>query len=417
MQMTTYNPNGLKVIDYRSAKPLQENLKDLHAEQHDQLLNILTNRGFKQPLNLWHKGDDFFLMDGHQRQRVMIKNDLNDNGSYEVPYFVTEAATKKEAVEQLLEITSQYGKTTPDGLDELASMYELELGDLDIHFDAIDMDKFLDDHMDADEADDEAPEVDEVNPPVSVLGEVYQLGAHRLMCGDSTSLEAVERLMNGAKADMVFTDPPYGMDLDTDFTSLEARGEFKDRSGGSACSKVIGDSGDYDPTHIFNMFGYCKEVFLWGADYYAQTIPERKQGSWLVWDKRVTESLDKAVGSGFELCWSRTKHKRELVRITWSGVFGFNRSEDGDNRVHPTQKPVKLCTWFIQKYSAKGQTVVDLFGGSGSTLVSCEITGRTCYMAELDPKYVDVIRKRFAKHIGAEDWQAATPSIEAVYAS
>jgi len=142
MQVTIHNPNKLPLIDYRVAKPLQGNLKDLSTKQHDKLLNVLKTRGFTQPLNLWHKGADFFIMDGHQRCRIMLGQDMNDNGSYEVPYLVTEAATKKEATAQLLEMTSQYGKVTPDGLDELAAINGLELEEMDIHFDAIDLDKF-----------------------------------------------------------------------------------------------------------------------------------------------------------------------------------------------------------------------------------------------------------------------------------
>ena len=408
MQMTIHNPNKLPLIDYRVVKPLQENLKDLHAAEHDKLLNILTvTRGFKQPINLWHKGDEFFLMDGHQRQRVMLKNDLSDDGSYDVPYLVTEAATKKEAVEQLLEVASQFGKTMVDGFDELTSMYELDLSSLDVHFDAIDMDKFLDDHLDADEADDEAPEVDEVNPPVSVLGEVYQLGAHRLMCGDSTSLEAVERLMDGAKADMVFTDPPYGINLDSATSKLQ-RNKDGWVSNTKDYGKILNDDKPYDPSHIFEMFD-CKEIFLWGADYYTKLLPDN--GSWTIWDKREENSSDTMLGSMFEVCWSKTKHRKEIIRVRWVGILG-TESQDIRSRVHPTQKPLQICAPFINKYSKKDNIIVDVFGGSGSTLIACERAERTCYMMELDPKYADVIRKRYAKHIGAEDWQAVTPAVE-----
>ena len=402
--MAIHNPNKLPTIDYRKVQPLQENLKDLHTEQHDQLMRILTNRGFKQPLNLWHKGDEFFLMDGHQRQRVMIKNDMNDNGNYEVPYFVTEAATKKEAVEQLLEITSQYGKTTPEGLDELASLYELELGELDIHFDAIDMDKFMDDLVEDDEADDEAPEVDEVNPPVSKLGEVYQLGAHRLMCGDSTSLEAVEQLMEGAKADMVFTDPPYGVSYQSNMRTKSAK------------FAIIENDNQLITEWIAPTLAVSKGfVFIWTtwkvlAEWLAITKPIGEMTNMIVWDKggggigdlQGTYSTDHEIALVFN-------RGAKLTGKRLGSVWGFNK--DGSSTyVHPTQKPVALGVQAMQTTTNRGDRVLDVFGGSGSTLIAAEKLGRICYMMELDPKYCDIIRKRYAKYIGQEEqWQEVTP--------
>ena len=103
-------------------------------------------------------------------------------------------------------------------------------------------------------------------------------------------------------------------------------------------------------------------------------------------------------GSGFELVWSKSKHKQDIVRIKWAGVFGTEQEFD-KKRHHPTQKPIALSAWFINKCSEAGQSIVDLFGGSGSTLIAAEQTNRNCYMMELDPKYCDVIRKRYENYI------------------
>lgn len=137
--MKIHNPSSLPTIDYRLVKPLQGNLKDLHTEQHDQLLHVLEQRGFTTPLFVWPHPTtgDLYLLDGHQRQRVMTINELSDDGNYEVPYVIVEAPDERTAKEMLLEITSQYGKITQEGLDELLSTAELELDDLDIHFDAL----------------------------------------------------------------------------------------------------------------------------------------------------------------------------------------------------------------------------------------------------------------------------------------
>ncbi len=246
---------------------------------------------------------------------------------------------------------------------------------------------------------DEAPEPEENS--VTVEGDVWLLGRHRLMCGDSTIIDSVEKLMGSQKADMVFTDPPYGMFLDADYSDMKSK--FKGSTGGKKYNNVIGDHDDFNPDFIhtiFAVFDYCKEIFLWGADYYSDLIPERNKGSWVVWDKRGDESADKMFGSTFELCWSKARHKRMLARIKWAGIFGLEKEHD-KKRVHPTQKPVDLITWFFDYYSMQEKRViVDLFGGSGSTLIACEKTSRDCRMMELDPKYCDVIIKRWQDFTG-----------------
>ena len=147
---------------------------------------------------------------------------------------------------------------------------------------------------------DDVPEAPE--EPITKPGDLWILGNHRLLCGDSTDVLAVERLMDGKKADMVFTDPPYGMKLDTDYSSMEGKLGIK---AGKSYKPVAGDNDDFKPELIqtlFGLFGYCEEVFLWGADYYAELLVEKNEGSWIVWDKRRDEKQDKGFGSTFELC-------------------------------------------------------------------------------------------------------------------
>ncbi len=239
---------------------------------------------------------------------------------------------------------------------------------------------------------DEPPEVSS-DPPVSQLGEIYQLGRHRVMCGDSTDKASVELLMNGVKADMVFTDPPYGMDLDTDYSKLKS-GEGKSIKH----SKVIGDDKPYDPKPLFDMFGYCKEIMLFGADYYLPRIPEWDKGNWIIWDKRETENYDKVIGSSFEVLWTKVKRRKEILRYEF--VSWGKRMEDGE-KTHPTMKPVKLLSRILNMTDCK--IIIDVFLGSGSTLIACEQTDRTCYGMELDPKYVDVIRKRYWKFVNGSE--------------
>jgi len=240
--------------------------------------------------------------------------------------------------------------------------------------------------------------------PVTKPGDVWLLGDHRVMCGDSTSIDAVDTLMGGVKADMVFTDPPYGMFLNTDYDKMFG-GDNRHKKTGNRFDDVKGDHEDFDPEFIntiFAAFDYCKEIFLWGADYYIDLIPARNSGSWVVWDKRCDEKMDKVVGNTFELCWSKAKHKRMVARILWSGHHGMQK-DDTRTRVHPTQKPVELVEWFFDYYSMQDKRIVaDLFGGSGSTLIACEKTSRDCRMMELDPKYCDVIVKRWQDFTGEQ---------------
>jgi DNA modification methylase len=231
-------------------------------------------------------------------------------------------------------------------------------------------------------------------------GEVWQLGEHRLMCGDSTDADAVAKLMNGERADLVFTDPPYGMNLDTDYSSMQGFGQ-----GGKYDA---GHVDDFTPDMVQAVLDLnAKETFIWGADYFAELIPNRNDGSFIVWDKRANdggtieqdESSDKMFGSCFELCWSKTKHKRDIARVKWAGMFGMNQTTDA-KRVHPTQKPIALVAWFLNRYGKEGDIVADIFGGSGSTMIACEQLGRKCRMMELDPHYCTVIIARWEKLTG-----------------
>jgi DNA modification methylase len=268
---------------------------------------------------------------------------------------------------------------------------------------------------------DEAPEVDDSEPPISKLGEVYKLGRHRVMCGDSTDFGQVSDLLDGQTVDMVYNDPPYGMFLNADYSDMKNNLDFakaKGFTGGKKYDDVIGDHDDFNPLFIelpLSYFGYCKEIIMWGANYYAEILPERNKGSWFVWDKRLDDSADKMYGSTFELAWSKAKHKQDTVRVKWAGVFGTEKEFD-HKRHHPTQKPIELSAWFINNFSKSGNNVVDLFLGSGSTLIACEQTDRTCYGMELDCRYVDVIRKRYAKFIQPdnqlpENWEELTAAI------
>jgi DNA modification methylase len=245
-------------------------------------------------------------------------------------------------------------------------------------------------------------------------GDIWQLGEHRLMCGDSTVITDVEKLMNGEKADMVFTDPPYGMGLNTDWSGAKSNLKFYKEKGcqetGNKYEQGLVD--EFTPeiiSNLFACFNYVKEIFLFGADYFAELLPNKNNGSWIVWDKRSNDGTneeyinqsDKMFGSCFELCWSKNKHRREIARVKWAGIFGTEKEFD-KKRCHPTQKPSALVKWFLDRYSKDNELIVDLFGGSGSTLIACEQLHRKCRMMELDEHYCDIIIQRWENLTGKQ---------------
>ena len=333
-----------------------------------------------------------------QAQKLNIPTKIIEtDGTQLVVVKRTDLNTNDEKRKQLAIMDNSTSDSSEFDLDSLQADFDVEqLQDwgLDVEFESLEEQEIIED---------EVPEEVETK---CKLGDIWQLGSHRLMCGDSTSITDVEKLMDGTKADMVFTDPPYGMNLDTDYSSMKSE-IFKGGIGGKKYEQGMVD--DFKPemiSTILTTFDYVKEIFLWGADYFAELLPNKNDGSWVVWDKRANGdndlekdlSSDKMYGSCFELCWSKNKHKRDIARIKWAGIFGMYGEDK--KRFHPTQKPQELVKWFLDRYSKEKQTIVDLFGGSGSTLIACEQLDRKCYMMELDPKYCDVILQRWENLTG-----------------
>lgn len=383
--------------------PYARNSRTHSDEQVAQIAASIKEWGWTTPVLVDDTGQ---IIAGHGR--IMAARKL---GMSEVPVIVAEGWTEAQ---KRAYVIADNKLALNAGWD--SEMLALEFGELEgLGFD-LELTGFTLDEIDAlkplelteglaDE--DEVPEAPA--DPVTKLGDVWVLGKHRLMCGDSTSIDAVDALMQGGKADMVFTDPPYGMFLDTDYDSMFAADKAH-RKTGKRFTEVAGDHEDFAPeliTTIFAAFPDAREVFIWGADYFADLIPGRKDGSWVVWDKRCNENMDKVSGNTFELCWSKQKHKRLIARIMWSGHHGMQK-DDTKTRVHPTQKPVQLVAWFFDNWGKECKTVVDLFGGSGSTLIACEKTGRIARLMELDPKYCDVIVKRWQDFTGKKATIEAT---------
>ena len=228
--------------------------------------------------------------------------------------------------------------------------------------------------------------------PITKLGDIYQLGKHRLMCGDSTSIDAVEKLVNNTKIDLCYTDPPYG---------INEKGNRTARNTGLAKNHNFKDFKDDTIDYAVEAYQIVEGALniprqvWWGANYYCHALPQ--SNNWFVWDKRVDDKM-KDTQSDCELAWVKSKWSSvRIFRHLWKG---FNKdSERNQPRVHPTQKPVSLAEWSFD-YFKEVSTVLDLFGGSGSTLMACEKTNRSCFMMEFEPHYCDVIVKRWEEFTG-----------------
>jgi len=224
-----------------------------------------------------------------------------------------------------------------------------------------------------DVVEDEVPDVPA--DPITQPGDLWILGDHRLLCGDSTKSEDEARLMNGAGIDTLIMDPPYGIDWEgSNASTLEWGG-------------IANDTGTLNLTPLLIRSGV---VVSFGANCYPHQLPHR--GRWIVWDKRVNENADRMLGSPFEMAWTNSLTGFDKIyRIMHGGAV----NADGHNarRVHPTQKPVRLMASIIEDF-ATGD-VIDLFLGSGTTLIAAEQLNRRCYGMEISPVYCDVIVKRW----------------------
>lgn len=375
-----YNCAYTKLVELNKLIPHPDNANDHPQSQIKWLADIIDYQGQRSPIVVSTRSG--FITKGHGRLMALKELqwekaavDFQDYESEAMEYADIQAdnAIALQAELNLAKINEDFVKYGP----------ELDIRMLGIEGFELEPIEKLDPLTD----EDEVPEVK--HDPITKRGDVWLLGDHRLLCGDSTMIDDVEKLMNGEKADMVFTDPPYGIDLDTNYVSNE-------KVRGNSYSKIIDDDKEYSAAFLCEYFGNI-EQFWWGANYYQETLP--KGGSWVVWDKSNVEQ-DKAIGSDFEICYSLKKHKNRFYRKLWKG---FTAKERNERRVHPTQKPIDMIKWFFDEYGKESSLVVDNFLGSGSTLIACEKTNRKCYGMELDEKYCDVIINRYMDHTGRDD--------------
>jgi DNA modification methylase len=353
----------------------------------DKIAGAIKEFGFRIPVVAKSDG---LVVDGHLRLKAAKKLGLT-----EVPVILADDMTDTQIKAFRISVNRMADFAEWDN-----EMLALELGEIgDLGFD-LDLTGFTADEIAAlmplelepgltDE--DSVPEVPE--QPVTVLGDVWVLGKHRLMCGDSTSIDAVDKLMDGQKADMVFTDPPYGVEYQSNrrtksakFDVLANDDKFLDIAPilevFSKGWMFVWTSWKVQNTWIdqFESFGYPNNIVIW-----------HKPGGG-IGDLKKTFISDYEVA----LVWHRGA---ELEGKRIGSVWKINK-DSSMTYVHPTQKPVALAEEALDKTTKSKAIVMDLFGGSGSTLIACEKTNRIARLMELDPKYCDVIVKRWQDFTG-----------------
>lgn len=381
-------PQKIEILPAADLVPYARNSRTHDDAQVAQIAASIKEFGFTNPILI---DEDGGIIAGHGRLSAARKLGIDEVPCLRLGHLTDAQKRAYVIADNRLALNAGWD-------EEMLKVEFAELGDLGFDleltgFDAKEIDVFLADPLEAGLTDDDAvPEVPE--EPTTKLGDVWQLGRHRLMCGDSTSIDAVDRLMDGGKADMVFTDPPYGID-------------FKPPRG--THGKILNDAlegRDFDD--------FLDAVF---SCLVAAMKPDTYAFVWTGWSKigAFEKSLQKVfkiqamhvwVKNNFGIgYYSRPKHEPFYLCLNGKPVYPANAPADVweakkvYKTVHSCEKPVDLIVNILDTYH-KNSTVLDSFGGSGSTLIACEKTGREARLMELDPKYCDVIIKRWEDYTG-----------------
>ena len=379
--------------------PYVNNSRTHSEEQVNQIVASINEFGFTNPLLIDEKDN---IIAGHGRLLASKKLKME-----QVPCIVLSGLTEAQKKAYII---ADNKMALNAGWDEELLKLELENLkelDFDLELTGFNVDE-LDDIFQVQEEQEVIEDDFDIEPPEepkAKLGDIYQLGNHRLMCGDSTSEEDVAKLMNGTKADMVFTDPPYNVD----YSNAERPKASKTDLGRIKNDTMSEDDFIYFLGEIYKRLDENTKdnssFYIWYAS--KETIPfySALLETNIILNQQIIWKKPMLLGRG-KYQWA---HEPCIFAIKGSPYFTEDRTKttvwdfggyDKSKNVHPTQKPLFLPAEAINNSSKREDIVLDLFGGSGSTLIACEQLNRKCYMMELDPKYVDVIINRWETFTG-----------------
>lgn len=383
------NRLNVEYIPVGKLKPYDKNTRKHEDYDVSQIAKSIEQYGFNDPIGIW--GKDNIIVEGHGRLLAAKKLGMD-----KVPCIRLDNLTDEQRREYAI-MHNKTAELSAWDFDLLAA----EIPELD--FSGFDIDWGLPaDEEETEITEDEPPEVDEEHEPICQLGDIWQLGEHRLMCGDSTDKITIEKLLEGnfGKIDIVLTDPPY---------NVAYKGKTKDEL------EIENDAMEQEEFEGFlsSSFEIINETLKKGGAFYIWHA-SRSQREFenalnnvglqvrqqLIWVKNSMVLGRQDYQWRHEPCfygWKEGTHDWYSDRKQTT-VLEFDRPTA--NKEHPTMKPISLMAYQIKNSTKKGDIVFDGFGGSGSTLIACEQTGRKCYTCEIDPKYCDVIIKRWENLTG-----------------
>lgn len=433
------NCTGSDTIQLHELTEFQGELKERSAGDVEKIIKSIKKHGFSFPFFVWKNDGKNNVLDGHGRIKALQQMAAAGEEIPALPCVYISAKDEAEAKEKLLKLNSQYGHMTADSVAAF-------LGDIKIDFDELALpDGVLDlGKLEPEETkdDDEAPALKPDEVADSQRGQLYRLGRHFLYCGDSTSAEDMAALMQGTRADLIVTDPPYNVDYHGG-TGLNIKNDNMDDANFhaflvaayTAMFSVLKAGGAFYIWHadvkgaIFRNAlkeagGQLRQCIIWvknalclgRSDWQWRHEPclyGWKNGANHYWDGRrdlttvYDEKPDYKKMSKEELLQEITKLRGDNLPNTI-----IYEDKPARNEEHPTMKPVKLFQRLIKNSSKEDDAVLDPFGGSGTTIIACEKLNRTAYVMELDPHYCDVIRRRWTQWAEENGVNAGTGALK-----
>jgi DNA modification methylase len=353
------NPNNPRIIKDNKFKQLVKSIQDF-----PQMLEL-------RPIVI---DENNMVLGGNMRLKACIEAGLTD-----VPVIHANNLSEEKKKEFIVKDNVGYGEWDWDDLANNWDAQELTDWGLDIpNFDV--------NNLEAEEDDFAVPDGG-IETDI-VLGDLFEIGEHRLLCGDSTDSDQVAKLMNGQKADMVFTDPPYGISVvkndmvGADF-GIAKKGQYKPIANDE--TKDVAEE-FYQTCISLGM----NDFILWGGNYFTNFLPF--SDGWLVWNKRAGTDIRNTFADG-EMAWCSFHTPIRIYDQLWNGMI---REGEKEKRVHPTQKPIRMLGEIIDDH-IKGKIVYDGFLGSGSIMVASHQKQKICFGIEMSPDYCQVIVDRMKK--------------------
>lgn len=365
--------------DPNELKPYENNARDHKDVDIEAIRESIREFGFNDPIGIW--SDENLIVEGHGRQMAAIAEGLDSVPCIRLDHLTDE---QRRAYALAHNKTAELSMWNFGKLDaELAGIEEIDMSAFG--FEPVT-------ELEPEVQEDESPEEVETR---CKLGDIWRLGNHRLICGDSTDVNVIDRLMDGVKADMVLCDAPYGYKYESNYQDKYEMLQNDDKIL-DFIPAIWGAMQDNCPVYEFCGWQSLKQ---W-LEYFENTSLDLKNV--IIWKKNNWSmgDLKGAYAGQYEVILYLNKGRAELNGARDTDIWEFDREPP---KMHPTMKPIELIAYALNKSSKKGDVVLDCFGGSGSTLIACEQLNRKCYMAELDPRYVSVILQRYINFKGSDE--------------